>query len=198
MEYKFLTDQALLEALAKNDAAAMNEIYRLYAQPMVRWISNRGGIDADAEDAFQEAVLVLYEKAKDPGFCLTVKIGTYLFAVCKRLWMKRINTRSNADTYYTDDIEMHWGEAAYEEEDIQRLREKEAQFEQLAMYMDKLGSPCNELLKDFYIENKSMQDIATKYGYTNAENAKTQKYKCLIRLKKMFFEGEKKKVSHKE
>lgn len=198
MEHKFLTDQALLEALAQNDASAMNEIYRLYAQPLVRWIGNRGGIDVDAEDAFQEAVLVLYEKAKDPEFCLTVKIGTYLFAVCKRLWMKKINARAHADTYYTDEIELHWDQGAQEEEDIQRLKEKEAQFEQLATYMYKLGSPCNNLLKDFYIENKSMQEIAVKYGYTNSENAKTQKYKCLTRLKKMFFEGEKKKISHKE
>jgi hypothetical protein len=33
----------------------------------------------------------------------------------------------------------------------------------------------------------NMQEIATSFGYTNAENAKTQKYKCLMRLKKIFF-----------
>jgi hypothetical protein len=32
-----------------------------------------------------------------------------------------------------------------------------------------------------------MQMIADDFGYTNAENAKTQKYKCLMRLKKIFF-----------
>jgi len=32
-----------------------------------------------------------------------------------------------------------------------------------------------------------MQDIAEEFGYTNAENAKTQKYKCLNRLRKLFF-----------
>ena len=61
--------------------------------------------------------------------------------------------------------------------------------------MDQLGYPCNELLKAFYLESKNMQDIAEKFRYTNAENAKTQKYKCLTRLKKIFFDKEKNKIS---
>ncbi|HYG20441.1 MAG TPA: sigma-70 family RNA polymerase sigma factor, partial [Ohtaekwangia sp.] len=32
-----------------------------------------------------------------------------------------------------------------------------------------------------------MEAISTKFGYTNADNAKNQKYKCLQRLKKLFF-----------
>ena len=32
-----------------------------------------------------------------------------------------------------------------------------------------------------------MPEIAEAFGYTNADNAKTQKYKCLVRLKKIFF-----------
>jgi hypothetical protein len=32
-----------------------------------------------------------------------------------------------------------------------------------------------------------MQEIAASFGYTNADNAKNQKYKCLMRLKKLFF-----------
>jgi hypothetical protein len=33
----------------------------------------------------------------------------------------------------------------------------------------------------------NMQDIALQFGYTNSDNAKNQKYKCLMRLKKLFF-----------
>ena len=37
------------------------------------------------------------------------------------------------------------------------------------------------------MEKKSMEEIAKSFGYTNADNAKNQKYKCLMRLKKIFF-----------
>jgi hypothetical protein len=53
--------------------------------------------------------------------------------------------------------------------------------------MQKIGEPCKSLLDAYYLQKKSMQHIASEFGYTNADNAKTQKYKCLVRLKKIFF-----------
>ena len=53
--------------------------------------------------------------------------------------------------------------------------------------MAKIGEPCKSLLEAFYINKKQMQEIAHEFKYTNADNAKTQKYKCLVRLKKLFF-----------
>jgi DNA-directed RNA polymerase specialized sigma24 family protein len=53
--------------------------------------------------------------------------------------------------------------------------------------LQKIGEPCKSLLEAFYLEKKSMPEIAEMFGYTNADNAKTQKYKCLLRLKKIFF-----------
>jgi hypothetical protein len=53
--------------------------------------------------------------------------------------------------------------------------------------LDSLGEPCRSILEDFYIAELNMEDIRVKFGYTNADNAKNQKYKCLQRLKKVFF-----------
>mgnify|MGYP001433748832 FL=1 len=53
--------------------------------------------------------------------------------------------------------------------------------------LGKIGEPCKSLLDAYYIQKKNMQEIAADFGYTNADNAKTQKYKCLVRLRKLFF-----------
>jgi DNA-directed RNA polymerase specialized sigma24 family protein len=58
--------------------------------------------------------------------------------------------------------------------------------------MGSLGEPCKSLLEAFYMQKRSMQEIASTFGYTNSENAKNQKYKCLMRLKKLFFSQYKK------
>nr|WP_287424222.1 hypothetical protein [Candidatus Brachybacter algidus] len=50
-----------------------------------------------------------------------------------------------------------------------------------------LGEPCKSLLEAYYLQKQNMQVIAANFGYTNADNAKNQKYKCLMRLKKIFF-----------
>lgn len=180
------SDTALLEGLSKGESAAMRELYSRYHSSVIKWIVGRGGMDVDAEDAFQEAIVVVYEKSKDINFRLSASIGTYLFAVCKNLWMKKVNTKAVTDTFYFDEVVPEM-EQLDEDNDIQLLKEKEASFEIMYTAMDQLGNPCSDLLKAFYMEGKSMQEIAVLFSYSNAENAKTQKYKCLTRLKKIFF-----------
>lgn len=180
----FYTDTELLEGLAAGNRGAVAAIYKLYHTVLTKWILSRGGLEADAEDVFQEALVVLYEKAKSPEFCLTCKLSTYLFAVSKRLWYKKAERAANYFSLNDEEDDKQPG--AYDE-DLQIHLEKEAQFDQLTKAMDQLGEPCSSLLKAFYEEKKNMQEIAETFRYTNAENAKTQKYKCLTRLRKLFF-----------
>jgi DNA-directed RNA polymerase specialized sigma24 family protein len=73
------------------------------------------------------------------------------------------------------------------DEEVEDHEKRNAEFNMMEKAMNGLGEPCKSLLEAFYIDKKSMQEIATGFGYTNAENAKNQKYKCLMRLKKLFF-----------
>ena len=185
MKKVFYTDTELLEGLAASDRQAVVAIYKLYHDILTKWILSRGGLEADAEDVFQEALVILYEKAKSPEFCLTCKLSTYLFAISKRLWFKKMERAAN---YYSlnpeGDEEKDFG--TYDS-DVQLHHEKEELYEQLNKALIQLGEPCSSLLKAFYEDKKNMQEIAETFRYTNAENAKTQKYKCLTRLKKIFF-----------
>lgn len=73
------------------------------------------------------------------------------------------------------------------DDDVEQNDEQEVQFVKMKSALDHLGEPCKTIIQDFYMHNLSMQDICEKFGYTNTDNAKTQKYKCLQRLKKIFF-----------
>jgi hypothetical protein len=73
------------------------------------------------------------------------------------------------------------------EEDLEHHEEKSLQFGLLESALQRLGEPCKGLLEAYYLQKRHMNEIAAEYGYTNADNAKNQKYKCLIRLKKLFF-----------
>ncbi|HRP90337.1 MAG TPA: sigma-70 family RNA polymerase sigma factor [Edaphocola sp.] len=189
----FYTDEELLKGLSNSESHAIEEIYKLYQPMVLTWLTTRGGDEDDAYDVFQEGLMVLYEKSKDSTFSLSSKISTYLLAVCKRIWFKKTQQRGHVSSFEenlkTDDDEGTQSgiEFGQYDEDLQLHLEKEADFEKLEDALNVLGSPCNQLLKAFYIEDKNMQEIAIQFDYTNAENAKTQKYKCLNRLKKIFF-----------
>jgi DNA-directed RNA polymerase specialized sigma24 family protein len=73
------------------------------------------------------------------------------------------------------------------EEDIEIHQKKNADFEIMERALGSLGEPCKSLIEAYYIHKKGMNEIADEFGYTNADNAKNQKYKCLMRLKKLFF-----------
>jgi len=181
------TEQQLLTALAKGERAATSQIYQQHHNTINSWIIKNGGAAADGADIFQEAMVVLYEKAQNEDFRLTCKIGTYLFAVSKHLWYKKVQKQQKQPGNLPDkagvDDETDW---TYED-DINAHKERETHYEQLNVALDQLGEPCRSLLKAFYHQDKSMQEIATEFGYTNTDNAKTQKYKCLARLRKIFY-----------
>ncbi|MEJ7661589.1 MAG: hypothetical protein WKG07_19365 [Hymenobacter sp.] len=73
------------------------------------------------------------------------------------------------------------------EDDLLAAEEQDRRFDTMSEALAHLGEPCRSLLEGFYLLDKSMQDLTAEFGYTNADNAKNQKYKCLVRLKKLFF-----------
>lgn len=175
-------EQALLKGLANNDSKSVETIYKQNFNMVLNMIVNNNGTYDDAKDIFQEAVITLYEKAKSDSFVLTSQIKTYVYSVCKRLWLKRLQ-QIGKNTSGIEDFE----EVIAVEEDVELHERQNAELAIMDRALNSLGEPCRSLIKAFYIDKKGMTDIAVEFGYTNADNAKNQKYKCLMRLKKLFF-----------
>ncbi|MET0466794.1 MAG: sigma-70 family RNA polymerase sigma factor [Chitinophagaceae bacterium] len=176
------SEKVLLQGLARNDKKAVETIYKENYSTIQSLIINNNGSADDAKDIFQEAMIVLYEKARSGSFELNCQIKTYLYSVSRRLWLKRLQQSSR----YGGDIG-HAESTVPVEDDIEEHTRRDQEFEMMNKAIGSLGEPCKSLLEAFYLQKKNMQEIAANFGYTNAENAKTQKYKCLIRLKKIFF-----------
>lgn len=175
-------ETTLLQGLARNDRKCVETIYRENYSMVQSLIINNNGSSDDAKDVFQEAMIVLYEKARSGIFELNCQIKTYIYSVSRRLWLKKLQQSGR----YSGEIVNAEGFVQVED-DIEEHEKRDLEFEMMAKAIIRLGEPCKSLLHAFYMEKKNMQEIAANFGYTNAENAKTQKYKCLVRLKKIFF-----------
>ena len=175
-------EQILLQGLAANDKKAVETIYRENYLTIQSYIIKNNGYPEDARDIFQEAMIVLYEKVSSGSFELTCQIKTYLYSVCRRLWLKRLQQiqRFNPAVETVDEI-------VPVEEELEGHEKRDADLVVMENALNKIGEPCKSLLEAYYLQKKSMPEIAEFFGYTNADNAKTQKYKCLVRLKKIFF-----------
>jgi RNA polymerase sigma factor (sigma-70 family) len=168
--------------LASNEKGAIETIYRENYQLIQQLVIHNNGTEDDARDVFQEALIVLYEKARSGDFELNCQVRTYLYSVCRRLWLKKLQQNRRFERP-VDDLE----ETVPVEEDLETHDKLNNQYLIMRAAMGKIGEPCKSLLEAFYVHHKNMLEIAAFFGYTNADNAKNQKYKCLMRLKKLFF-----------
>jgi RNA polymerase sigma factor (sigma-70 family) len=175
------SERLLLQGLAKNDKKAIETIYKENYNLVQALVINNSGNSEDAKDIFQETMIVLYEKVQSGTFELNCQIKTFVYSVSRRLWLKRLMQQNRF--HLSDGHE----ESVSVDEEMDEHEKRNTEFLMMERAMNGLGEPCKSLLEAFYLQKKSMQDIAGSFGYTNSENAKNQKYKCLMRLKKLFF-----------
>lgn len=185
-EIKAETDQEIVDRISSGDYDVIQSIYHLYYPQIEKLVVQNNGSEEEAQDVFQEAILVLYERITKGDFLLKSRLQTFLYAVCRRMWLKQISRGQTS--YMISDIS-DFEETLIQDDDLKNHEEEERQFQQMEDALEKLGEPCKSLLTEFYVKGKTMLEISEQFGYTNANNAKTQKYKCLQRLKKFYFES---------
>jgi len=177
------SDQDFLEGLRNSDNEVLKALYKKYFRLVLKFIVNNNGTQDAAQDIYQESIIVLYENAQDPNFQLHCQLQTYIYSVARRLWLKQLK-KAGKTFLMKEDEELDLADVG---SDMSQHLQKEIDLENLQHSMSKLGEPCASLIRDFYVNRLSMDEISSKFGYTNADNAKNQKYKCLQRLKKYFF-----------
>lgn len=178
------TDDQFLEGLRSGNSELLSALYKKYYNIVLKFIVNNSGTEEAAQDIYQETVIVLYENAQKPDFTLNCQLQTYIYSVAKRLWLKQL--KKNEKTFLLKEDEEN--EVVDVSDDLREYVQKETEIEKMNKSLVELGEPCATLIRDFYVHRLSMETIADKFGYTNADNAKNQKYKCLQRLKKYFFD----------
>ncbi|ALL05232.1 MULTISPECIES: RNA polymerase sigma factor [Pedobacter] len=177
------TDREVVLGILNDSEDTLNKLYTGYFPMVLQFILNNNGDEDDAKDVYQEGIIVLYNKIKGGNFELSSKLKTYIYSVCRRIWLKKLSQESRKTNNISD-----FEDIMAVEVDLEQHEEKDQQFDKMNDALLHLGEPCKTIIQDFYINGLSMQDICEKFGYTNTDNAKTQKYKCLQRLKKLFFQ----------
>jgi RNA polymerase sigma factor (sigma-70 family) len=175
-------DRILLEGIAAEDSNSIEQLYKQHYNMVQTIVVANGGSKDDAADLFQETVIVLFEKVKAGGFELSSLLKTFIYSVARRLWLKKLQQQQRFTTQ-ADDLQ----DIVPVEDEIEQHVKLQNDFTLMETSMGKVGEPCKSLLNAYYMQKKDMNTIAAEFGYTNADNAKTQKYKCLVRLKKLFF-----------
>ncbi len=158
---------------------AFGDLYRNYFGLVSHYITRNNGSAEDAEDIFQETMLVLVEKLRQDNFQLTASLKTYVMAISKHIWLKKL--RSGYRTTEFTDIHSN----SFFEEINSSIEGGRTYSDKLHAYMTKITGHCNRLLHDMFFKKKPIEQIQVEYGYSSKHNAQNQKHKCVEQIRKV-------------
>ena len=182
------TDPDILSLLKSSNARDRDYgfvlLYRNYFKVIKNFVINHHGSILDAEDLFQDGIIVLYAQCMEDTFELTCTVQTYLYSICKNLWFKKLRDHKGIHLVIEEE-EIVPVESSHLELVIQSEEKK------LLMEMvDELGKKCKTLLVLFYFENLSLKEIAKRIGYKNYTVVKNLKSRCMRKLRKLAYDSD--------
>ena len=164
-----MTEQQILDHISRGDESALDYLNKKYYPMMTKMVLKNNGTVEEANDVYQDALIVFWQKAISGNLKITAKISTYLYSICKNYWLKELNRKKRLS--YTEH-EGSINESNHEDTISKAVRDA----------MEILGDPCKSVLIYYYFNQMSMSEIADRMNYSNANTVKVKKYKCKKRL----------------
>jgi RNA polymerase sigma factor (sigma-70 family) len=169
------TDNDILQRIKHRDGKSIRKIYSENFPIIRNMVLKANGSVADAEDVFQEALIIVYNKVIKDELVLSCTFRTYLYAVCNKLWMQRFS-KNGREIRLPDYTEIE------DQDDVNLAIVKDKMFMLYQVYFLKLSDECQQVLR-LYISKVPMEMIAKIMGYKSENYAKVKKYMCKQQLK---------------
>ena len=133
-------------------------------------------------DIYQDTVVRLWENIQREKISLenlTSDIAAYLMGIGENVLREALRKKKEVSIEDLPELPDYTKKfiSAYE------INERNKAIRKL---VDSMEEPCAPILLDFYWRGYSMEEISKRLGYANANSAKTQKNKCMNKLKAIF------------
>lgn len=179
-----MTKEKVLALLREGDhERAFRGLYNQFPKVRKHILANSGS-RAEAHDVFQEALIILFNKSYSGELKDEVDPYGFVHNTSKFLWSNELRKRKGRqknDAVDTSDLEYH--------DEIEEAWRKEEKLKIIEEVLHSIGQKCQKILELFYFKSLSMERIAKKVGFATVKSAKTQKYKCLERARKLALES---------
>ena len=164
-----------ISAILSGDRTVLTLMYRTIFPAIRKLVVDYGGSEEDAKDVFQDATIVVYEKASLPDFRLTSQFSTFFYGICRYLWMSRRQKKSAAEVTIPEQAKYIVDEAG----EIDFLQVERGKLFYRALRQ--LGEDCQQILQLFF-QKTAMEEIALQMGFASEGYARRRKSQCKDRL----------------
>jgi RNA polymerase sigma factor (sigma-70 family) len=170
-------DTILIEGIKRQDEKIIAQIYNTYFPSIRQFIFLNNGTNEDARDIFNDAIVIILLKARENELSIKCSLKTFIYAICKNLWLKKIKSESINLVPYNE-VEDLLSTSQLAEGDLINFDRGQLLFQK---HLLRLPPTCREILSAF-LEGKSFKEITEEMDFENESYARKRKYRCVKML----------------
>jgi RNA polymerase sigma factor (sigma-70 family) len=172
------SDDIIIEGFRNRNQELILAFYDQITPAAVRVLGSMGASDEDIEDLVQEMVVSIYTNIRSKKYVHdpNVKLSTYAIQICKYRWYNLSKRKSRKNISL--DIE---NVSIVDDQKVDEQIETIERNNLIAKALKQLNEQCQQILRMFYWERKSMEEIASELNM-QPNSAKNGKYRCMNRL----------------
>jgi RNA polymerase sigma factor (sigma-70 family) len=175
-----LTDEVLIKGLKEQNSKCIRYLYKEYFPLAKSIVERNSGNYEDAEDLFQDGIVVLYKRLTKENITLKCGLKTFFYGICRNLWMQRLDRKWRL--LYSESMaeEPAGSYEIIDREFSEEILEKKRLYQKHFLALPKR---CQKILL-LYLKDLPLKKIAEELGLKNEEYAKARKYSCKNMLRK--------------
>lgn len=161
-----------IQGIRNGDRKIVAEIWKDIFPAVRKWVREGGGNEDDAKDIFQDAMMLVYDKAAQPDFQLSSKFSTFFLGISRNLLGNLFQKKYFRHITISDDDKYMGEPLDFEEIERRNLFDKAKALQ---------GADCMKLM-ELYFQKKTMAEIAVIMSFKSEQYAKLRKFQCKERL----------------
>jgi len=166
-------DEELLSGIRDGSDVIIKFIYRKNLPVITSYITSNSGTPSDAEDIFQEALIIIYEKLRDEQLELKSSLATYIYSICKNLWLKVLRRKSSGFLPLEGDFFVS-------DENLIEAIEQSEKYSLYRKYFQKLDVSCRQVISLFIAGSKT-EEVMSITGFSNS-HVRKKRFDCKKKL----------------
>lgn len=171
---KRFSDEEIILGLRRRDNHVIQYIYKENFQSISRMVLNNNGSEDDAEDIFQETLIIIFKRLRDnDDFELASTFNTYIYSVGRLLWLKKLRDTSRINVTELN-LEM---EEFLEFKEPPPVEDKDLRFAVYQRNLKLIPEDCQKILT-LTAQDMPAKDIAEKLGYKSDTYVRKRRHFC--------------------
>jgi len=168
--------EEIIDGIRNRSTDVLEYIYKSYYHQINVFINKNDGSDEDAKDIYQDAILVIYQKIQKDKLTLNCSFNTYLYSVCRLLWLKQLEKRKLRKSFLEESVKF-----LELDDDLLTLYDTNERFKLYQEHFSKLSYNCQKIL-ELFLAQIQLKEIARILGFKSDQYVKKRKHQCKEKL----------------